>query len=529
MLKNKFRGITWIYACCGVFVLLLLALFWLGQHTPETKSDESREVGLSVPGESFSAVEFLARKDSASLQDYPELVLLLLASGDASLMDEWLPKLLLQWMEENPRSLLAFLHEMEVDDPSGQRMLALAPWILDVLPDLNDRMAGSLTVMAILERLIANSARQDPEQALAWAREWLIGRGFDSALATIILHLVPQNSTLACDLIGEIETVPNRLAASLAVATYLGATDPEEGIRWAEALPHSADRAYALSGVLAAMAAKAPAQAASIYAEKASGIQAEFTALVLAEREELGWDLQDEFEGMTLEQAREALLNLPDPNVSYFRRAALEIGQHWGEQDPTSAMEWARSIPVSQGGDEARAAVLDSWAAHSPQAAWHAFQQESAPSALMAHRLFQSWAVQQPSSAAQAVVEVPAGPARQAAIQGYLEGWADHGAGATTMSQWAGNLPTSEDRDVARQAIAEAEFFDNPILAWQQIQQITNPRRKQEAFAELFPSLAETNPGLARQALNSVPLPTVQREYFETMLPVAEQAGNAIP
>lgn len=519
------KSVSKFFAVSGLSAVLALGAagyFWK-ESAPDRKQEPTFESESSSALTAKAATEeFLQRIPDAKVRDYPKLVRLLMFSGDSDLLAKWMPELLQEWLESDPRSLLAFLHDLEVTDPTGEKISLLAPYLLEILPDLSDRVAGSVTLLAILERVIMNSAKQDPEQALQWAREWLVGRGYDAALAGIILHLVAKDPAQAQALVGEIETLPNRLAASLAIAEFLGANDPEEGVRWADSLTDPTDRAYALVGVLAAMSKENPVDAAAIYEEKASEIQRAFTEKLLAERELTGWDLEGEFEGLTLEEARRALLNLPDPNVHYFRRAAFEIGANWGETNPVEAMEWAQSLPLAQGSVEARAAVLENWVQQDPQAAWSAFQEDPAPAPLMAQQLFASWATQQSSAASQALLTVPSGTLRQAAIQGYIEGWSDSGASANQLAQWSASLPSSAEQDTARKVVAESVAFDNPIIAWQQVQQIQDPQSRFAAFSEIFPSLAEANSALAREALKTISMPAVQREYFESLLPAVE-------
>jgi hypothetical protein len=512
--SQKIQTILVVFGLAAVTLACLI--FW----PKATRPGEVSEEVYSVDETEYDQLRTKAA--SATEQEFPTVVRRLLSTENGDLRAEWLPKILLQWMESDARGLLAFLHDLEVQDPGGKWMTSLAPWLLEVLPDLSDRMAGSLTVLAILDRLIANTARQDPTLALSWAQDWLVGRGLDAALASIVPHLVQIDSLQARRLILEMKTVPNRLSAVLSVATYLGSKSPEEGLRWAETLPWSADRAYGLSGVLAAMAENNPNQASALFSQKTEQIQQAFTAQVFADREQTGWDLEGEFEGMTEEQAREALSNLPDPNVFYFRRAAYAIGSSWASENPEEAMRWASNIPTAHGGEDARAAVLETWAEQSPTAAWEAFRQLPSPSPQVASRLFQSWAVRQPAAAASALVNLATGPLREAAVQGLVHGSLEGGKSARQIATIAENLPTAADRDTAKHTLAEAESFEDPMFAWGLVRSISDPRRQQAAFLELFPSLAEVNPREARRALRMVSLPQVQIEYFESLLRVTE-------
>ncbi|RYD62069.1 MAG: hypothetical protein EOP83_15540 [Verrucomicrobiaceae bacterium] len=208
---------------------------------------------------------------------------------------------------------------------------------------------------------------------------------------------------------------------------------------------------------------------------------------------------------------------LPDPNLQYFERAAVEIGNALVRQDPAAALEWARSLSTREGGDAALASVYGAWVNINPSEAWTSLRSETNPSTRMVADFFESWATTDPASASNAVAAL-SGASRLAAIQATVAGWSEAGATTGDLVRWAGTLSGQQEQDQARGAIASTVAFGDPVVAWQQVQQMKDPQRQAAAFNEVFPSLADVQPLLAQKAVANLPLSKVQKDYFNSLL-----------
>ncbi|MCW1926614.1 hypothetical protein OKA05_28940 [Luteolibacter arcticus] len=505
--------------------LVLLALaavtWWLAvPSNPEIVSGKTDTPAAPAAGKwdgHDGATRFAAAVAVAKPGDWAQLVREALDSGNEEIIKDMLPGLLRRWMQEDMRGFLAFINEMEVLDEDGRRWSILGPILLQVIPELGERAITSPTLSSIIHRTILNVARHDPDTALDWAQQRLAGIEQDRTITGIVPYLVVKDVEAAKRLASGIGSTPCRLAAQLAIGTHLGALDSAAALAWARSLDREGDRAYALAAVLSAMAEASPQDAGEIYRDSVSKMQATFTERVLAARRQ-NPSTDGEFEDMTPAEAERALRSLPDPNLQYFERAATEIGQALVRDNPAAALEWARSLSTREGGDAALASVYGAWASSDPAHAWNQLRSESNPSTRVVSDFFESWATQDPAQAANAVAELSGSSARLAAIPATVTGWADAGGTTGDLVQWAGTLPAQQEQDQARGAIAAAVAFNEPIVAWQQVQQMKDPQRQAAAFNEVFPSLADVQPLVAQKAVATLPLSQVQKDYFNSLL-----------
>ncbi|MEK7949436.1 hypothetical protein [Luteolibacter soli] len=506
----------------GLVLLALAAVTWwmAVPRNPEVvfgKTDDRPVVKAGKWSGHDGATRFAVAVAAAKPGEWAQLVREALDSGNEEIIKEMLPDLLRRWMQADMRGFLAFINEMEVLDADGHRWAILGPILLDVIPELGERAITSPTLSTIIHRTILNVARHDPDAALDWAQQRLAGIEKDRAIAGIVPHLVEKDVDAAQRLTAGIESTPSRLAAQLAIGNYLGAQDSEAGLAWARSLGHEGDRAYALAAVLSSMAEANPQGAGEIYRESVSKMQQAFTSKVLAERNEMGLSTGGEFEDMTPAQAERALRALPDPNLQYFERAAVEIGTALVRDDPAAALEWARALSSREGGEAALAGVYGSWVSIAPSDAWNSLRAESNPPNRVVSDFFESWATSDPATASSAVAEL-SGAARLAAIPATVAGWAEAGGTSGDLVGWVRTLDGQQEQDQARGAIASTVAFNDPVVAWQQVQQMKDPQRQAAAFNEVFPSLADVQPLLAQKAVATLPLSQVQRDYFNDLL-----------
>ncbi|MCW1885004.1 hypothetical protein OKA04_09720 [Luteolibacter flavescens] len=507
----------------GLLLAGLVALtWWLALPSkPEAISERKEPVSAPVAGKwdgHDGATRFAAAVAAATPADWAQLVREALDSGNEEIIRDILPGLLRSWMQADMRGFLAFINELEVLDENGRRWAILGPILLEVIPGLGDQAITSPTLSSIIQRTILNVARIDPETALDWAQQRLAGIEQDRAIAGIIPYLVAKDIESAKSLAAGIQSTPNRLAAQLAIGTYLGANDSAAALAWANSLSHEGDRAYALAAVLSAMAEASPHGAGEIYRDAVAKMQAAFTEKVLADRRQMGPSMDGEFEDMTPAQAEQALRSLPDPNLQYFERAATEIGNALVRNDPAAALAWARSLTAIQGGEAALASVYGAWVSIDPAAAWSQLRTEANPATRVVADFFESWASKDPAGAAGALAELSGTSSRLAAIPATVSGWTEAGGATNDLVRWAGTLPAGQEQDRARGAIASTVAFDDPVVALQQVQQIKDPQKQAAAFGEVFPSLADIQPLTAQKAVQTLPLSQLQKDYFNGLL-----------
>ena len=123
-----------------------------------------------------------------------------------------------------------------------------------------------------------------------------------------------------------------------------------------------------------------------------------------------------------------------------------------------------------------------------------------------------------PRAAAVTVLTLEPGLERDTAIEGVAIGWMESGASPSQIAAWAEELPAESAVERVRAVVAAEAAYDNPVLAWKQVEQIRNPMKRSELFQEVFPNLVEENPKLARRALATIQLSPVEIEYFQAML-----------
>ncbi len=492
----------------GLIAALTATLLWLAAPKAGSRAERASALGDSPSVITATVIP----TDPAG---FPSTFRSALASNSTTHLEE----LIRRWMNTDLAGFVEFLDELEVDDEDRTVWLTLAPAMMAALPDVNDQVASSTQLLEIIERVIANVAGNDPVQALAWAREWLLGDGLESALTSIASELAAVDPDAATALVTEISAPPKRLEAAMGVGLALGEQDPDFALEWAGRFINPAEKAYAMCGVLTGMAATDTQRAATVFSEHVEARQQEFSATVRADREASGISLEEAYEGLSAEEATRAEANLTDPSAAYIVDAAYAVASEWAAKNPTQALAWARSLSVGRGRGEAVEAVFEAWAFDAPAPAYQAYLAEPIRTPEMADGLFGTWASLDPTAAAQAALALPTGTERTAAIESVTRGWIESGAAPDTVVRWTQSLGSPNEKDRALAVVASEVAYDNPVLAWHQVEGITDPVSRNQLVYEVFPNLAETNPAVAERALAGMKLTEVEVEYFRSMLP----------
>lgn len=501
--------------------LLVAGSLWFGGDRPEARPG-LRDAAQSQPEAGpqllpvVSAADLRKRINAAAVMEYPELMRLALALKDPGEQSELVAELIRRWMNADMVAFSAFLDEIEI--LGGSVWKRFAPALMAALPDVKEDRVDGFLLREITERVILNAAETDSQAALAWAREWLKGTTLDSALAGIASELVNVDPEGAMALVSEIKAMSNRLEAAVGVGLVLGERHPDQGLAWAAAFTRETDRAFAMSGVLTGLAAGDTNRAAMEYSQLVQAMKERYRQQVLADRAAAGTTVDEEYEGLSLEEIRKAELARPNPNLIYLEKAAYSIGAAMARENPQQALEWAKSLDIYQGGVAATEAVFEEWASSEPQDAYQSFLQESGRRPELAERVFGAWASSNPAAASTAALELSPGLERDHAVEGVARGWMDFGASPERIARWSDDLSSTSEKDRVRALVASEAAFDNPVFAWQQVEQIQNQGKRSALFQEVFPSLVENNPQMARQALANIHLSEVEMEYFQSML-----------
>ncbi len=483
------------------------------------KEDHSPAPGkglASVEMASLSPEQLHQRIATSPVKDYPDLMRQLLLVKDAKSQQEMIAELMRRWITTDAESFTAYLDAVEID---GELVWnRLAPAWMAVLDNLDPKLAGSFLIRDTTTRIILRSAETDAPKALAWARERLTENHLDMALSGIAAELVFDSSDAAMDLVSQIKSLSNRMEAAVGVGLVVGERDPEVALTWARSFTTEIDRTFVLSGVLSGMADRDPSRAAAEYAALVEAMKNEFRQRVLADRAAIGATVAEEYEGLSPEEIVKAELAKPNPNLIYLEKAAFIIGTVLTREDPESALAWARSLDIYQGGAAALEAVFEEWAGSAPETAFQSYVQQSGRRPEIAERLFNAWAMSDAEAASTAALTLATGEERNQAVAGVARGWIDSGTAPEAVAKWADILGSEAEKDQVRGVVVSETAFENPVLALKQIERMSNRGKAAELFHEVFPSLATNHPKVAREALASVKLSQVETEYFENML-----------
>lgn len=453
---------------------------------------------------------------SAELAGFPGLLNSILLLENADERTRMIALLMQRWLKEDVDSFSIFLDEMELNglDLWGQ----LAPAVAAALREMDPEDTNSKGLSQVLERLLVRSAESDPRNALAWAREFLSGKTLDATLAAITPFLATIDPETAIDVLDEVQSFPNQMQAANGVGVALGKSDFPLAMTWAESFYSETERTFAISGVLQGLATRDSSRAAGEYHRIVEEMKRRFREQVLADRALAGGTVDEEYEGLSPEEIEKAELAKPNPNLVYFENAARVIARELAREDPTAALEWAKSMDLYQGRAVAMETIYETWSAVEPETAFRSLMQEDERRPELAGKVFTSWAAENPRAAAVTVLTLEPGLERDTAIEGVAIGWMESGASPSQIAAWAEELPAESAVERVRAVVAAEAAYDNPVLAWKQVEQIRNPMKRSELFQEVFPNLVEENPKLARRALATIQLSPVEIEYFQAML-----------
>lgn len=453
---------------------------------------------------------------SAELAGFPGLLHSILLLENADERTRMIALLMQRWLKEDVESFSVFLDEMELNglDLWSQ----IAPGMAAALGEMDPEIAGTKALSQVVERLLVRSAESDPRNALVWAREFLSDKALDGTIAAIAPFLATIDPEAAIDLLDEVQSFPNQMQAANGVGIALGKGDFPLAMTWAESFYSETERTFAISGVLQGMATRDSSRAAGEYHRIVEEMKIRFREQVLAERAISGGTVDEKYEGLSPEEIEKAELAKPNPNLVYFENAARVIALELARKDPAAALDWAKTMDLYQGRAIAMETIYETWSSLEPETAFQSLMREDERRPELAGKVFTSWAAENPRAAAATVLTLEPGLERDTAIEAVAVGWMESGASPSQIAAWAEQLATEPAVERVRAVIAAEAAYDNPVLAWKQVEQIRNPMKRSELFQEIFPNLVEENPKLARRALATIQLSPVEIEYFQAML-----------
>lgn len=504
-------------------ILLITALgLWLPLRDRKSKvqrgaAPAAGATEVEKDARSGTAANLSQRIASAPPVEFPGLMLAILDGEPSDAEQDLITRLMQRWIAEDPAGLEAFLDEAEV---GGLEIWdRLAPAMMMALRSPGGTVADQRLVAGIVERVLLLAAGSDPGTAAVWAREQLTGGHLDTALAGIAAELAEGDPEGAIRLLDEIASMPQQMQAAADVGLVLGRNGYPLALTWAESFFSETERSFALSGVLAGMASRDSAAAATEYRRIVEAMKEGFRAQVLADRALSGGTVEEEYEGLSPEEIEKAELAKPNPNLVYLENATRAIAAELARGNPREALDWARSMDPYQGRAFALEAIYAEWGSSDPRAAYESFQSEPDRRPEIAARLFSKWAEISPKAAAASALRLDPGYERDTAIEGVAQGWIGSGGTPAGIAAWGEGLRHASERDRVRAVVAAEAAYGDPELAVRQVGKISNPLKRSELFQEVFPNLVEENPQLARSILATIPLSQVELEYFRDMLP----------
>lgn len=483
------------------------------------------EFATSVPNRPTlawrSVEEWKSGIEASETGGLPSLMLAAMAIDDGPLQNEVLIELTRIWLDRDIPAFLEFIDELEVDEADDGRVWKLlAPALMAALPQISDRSAESARLRVVIERLIVNYAPQQPAEALQWARQWLYDRELHAAIVEIAPELARTSPTEGIALADSLPPSLRRMEAFAAVGAVLAEAHTALALATANGLENPAESAFMMGSILRTMAASRPHEAAGEFLSYRDNLEKAFAAQLARERADLGVDAEEEFFGLSEEDARSAVRT--SPNSEYLDDAAAAIAASWAESDLTGALAWANALPDGRVRTIATASVYGTWAEEAPAAAFEHYASTGKPNPAAAESLFDTWAERDPAAAATALPRL-SGADRLPSVEAVARSWIESQDHPEAVQRWAESLPSSIERDAALAIVVEAAAFDHPEFALEKAQSITNPRKRRMALQDAFESLADSNPEAARAALANLALDPEQANDFALILGAADK------
>lgn len=509
----------------GIAVVLLVAVsaVWLSLPSESTHEVGARPMSAG-DGTTVVSTDWTARIAATEPAKFPDTMNDALRIPDSSERQRVIAELAVRWLNTDRMTFVAFLEEAEVDAIEGSDVWdRLMPALAQAFPDVDETAAASPVFNDAVQKFIELYADTDPDAALAWVEQWMLGDARDQAAATLVGALAMEDATRAGELLETIKQPYRRVEATTSLAIELADQDPAAAWAWATGRTNSLERTIAVENALGALAENDPGQASRFFNDYRAGIEAE-AAQALAnlppESERKSGDarprgLEDQ---MSPQQAIEARKR---GDLARLSDAAAGIASNWAAGDLAGALAWSQALPEGLLRNEAVNGALAGAADTDPAAAFSAYLGQSAAKSETAAAIFEAWGATDPAGASVRINAIREAPAREAAIEGFVAGWAD--ADSAAASAWATGLPAGAERDAALTQIVAVTADTEPEAAWDYASGIADSARRDASLAEAFGSLLAEDPAAARQRLDVANLSPETRKQLERELAGATQ------
>ncbi len=307
------------------------------------------------------------------------------------------------------------------------------------------------------------------------------------------------------------------------IVEYYAEMDPTKAAAWANQWLLDDTKDYALATVAGQMAIENRTDAESVLASIESP-DARLEAVMNIGASLAGEDNEAALawaRGLTNEEERSAAveevlwtMSETDPsgaaaelanaeNPSQLDAVSGSIAEEWAIKEPQQAVDWAEALPAGAAREEAIQGALAGWAENDPRAAFAYYESNFGTNLETAEWIFDSWAFNDPQTASAEVLKISNPAMRERAVSGVVSGWLDEGTSTTAVEGWVDALPPGRERDQASFAIVDMLSFDEPEAAWTRAATIREPDVRSEAIQSAFAGLADVDPAKARAALQT--------------------------
>jgi hypothetical protein len=451
-------------------VLLALGVIAWMLHSPGVTADSGTRRSVvstaAVTPAASPVVDWLEKIRRAPASDFTRIFRELIESPVSPLREAALQALFTRWMNEDLPGLMAALKTFAPGDPAWSSLL---PALVPALPHASDTIAATPQFQRLVAQVVAAYAATQPDSALAWARQWLVGDGLDSALLAIAGPLARKSPERATLLLGEIHDPLVRDGAVDAIADVLASTNSEAAFDWARTLPDEL-RTEGAKASLDTLAEK------DVRAAQRAFLR--FRSLIVS---------------------NPPPENSSTPAFETLGDTASAIAEGLAATSGIEALDWAASLPSTLRADAIQGA-LAGWASAKPRdATAYVLSQRDADGTEM---VFEKWSAAEPEGAALEISSIADADLRERAVSGLLTGWQD-AAGSAEIGDWAAALPAGPGRDAVNVVLARDLADAEPEKAWQRAAAIEDAAARESALRKIVKTTAEVDPAEAQTLITA--------------------------
>jgi hypothetical protein len=291
-----------------------------------------------------------------------------------------------------------------------------------------------------------------------------------------------------------------RLEVERKIATFLSRTDPARAAQFLEKIS-SPDAIELVDGVMSVWA-RHDIGAASEWIDHLSDPE-----LQTASRRTLA---RQAAHTEPVAAARLAERTPPDQKAPGLR---FEIAENWAESDPAAAAAWLLQQGTNVTQPNAVLILASKWASKEPEeaAGFVLGLPESSPRQIWFDSTVSKWARRDPQAAANWALNKAPEKSRTELLRAVAEIWVPYNSSQAIT--WAKARQPAAARDQALSAVVTALANRNPSAAAESAELISDVNLRWTAFESIAPAWLRTEPGRAREWLqtNSLPLERKQR------------------